>query len=512
MILNNQIPNKDYVYNALLRYNYLPIGKKHPDDIPFKVFTTEEFTPDLADQMLCVAKPRKNKGYDQIEYRVTRLPNVTRLMHIPHPLPYARLCQCISNNWNKSAIIRICQNPNSHLKPAKHDNDRLIMGEYEHLEQVSMIDGEKFPDLSSKLQISTGKFYKVTADISSFFPSIYTHTIPWALVGRDKTKADSGGKKLWYNQLDILQRELKRRESLGIPIGPATSNIISEIILSEVDETLLRTDKTYQFTRYIDDYEYYCETREQADNFILNLEQELRKYLLNLNPRKVKIEELPISYQEQWIITLKNYLPLQEKLSPRDVMSFLDSAVDLQKHHPEKNVLKYAARFIANSNKLDRQSADFFLKYLIALAVYNPSVLPVLCQIAKENDIGSDLDIIPVLKQSIKFQRSDAICWCLYLMGICGITVSEKLSETIIETNDCMSMGMLIALKQHEHKVCTFLNDLKLKTNYNLDQYWILLHQLAPSGKIFDNYLEKSGLKFLRDNNVEFIKPVNSQT
>ena len=370
--MSNQFPDKDYVYNALLRYNYLPIGKKNPDDIPFKVFSTEDFTPVLANQMLCATKPRKNKGYDQIEYRITRLPNVTRLIHIPHPLPYARLCQCISENWNEAAIIRMCKNPISHLKPTKHDNGRLIMGEYERLEQVSMMDGEKFPDLRSKLEISTGKFYRVKADISSFFPSIYTHTIPWALVGRDKAKADSGGKKLWYNQLDVLQRELKRSESQGIPIGPATSNIISEIILSEVDKTLHQIDKTYQFTRYIDDYECYCETREQADDFILNLERELRKYLLNLNPKKVLIEELPIGYQEQWIITLRSHLPSEQQPRPRNIMSFLDLAVNLQKRYPEKNVLKYAARALANSKKFDHNSANFFLKYLIALAVHNP--------------------------------------------------------------------------------------------------------------------------------------------
>ena len=46
--MSNQIPDKDYVYNALLRYNYLPLGKKYPDDIPYKVFSTEDFTPEVA--------------------------------------------------------------------------------------------------------------------------------------------------------------------------------------------------------------------------------------------------------------------------------------------------------------------------------------------------------------------------------------------------------------------------------------------------------------------------------
>ena len=142
------------------------------------------------------------------------------------------------------------------------------------------------------------------------------------------------------------------------------------------------------FVRYIDDYECYCETREEAEDFILKLEQELRNYLLSLNPKKVIVEELPLAYQDQWVIVLRNNIPPQRQPSPRDIMSFLDLAVDLQKHHPEGSVLKYATRTLANSKKFDENSADFFLKYLIALAVHRPNVLPILCQVAKENDAG----------------------------------------------------------------------------------------------------------------------------
>ena len=301
----NQIPDKHFVYNALLRYNYLPIGKKYPDDIPFAAFSTEDFTPDIADEMLeSYSRKRQDRGkvvgYDQIEYRATRFNLVTRLFHIPHPAPYAYLCKCLSEHWDK--LSHICENPNSREKPAKHDKGRRIMGEWADLEQISVMNYNKLSDARHRLKISTGKFYRVTADISSFFPSIYTHSIPWAVVGRDKAKGDSDP-QLWYNELDEAQRNVKRGETQGIPIGPATSHIISEFILSKVDGALRNA---YQFVRYVDDYECYCETREEAEDFILKLEQELRKYLLNLNPKKVLIEELPLTYQDQWVIHLIN--------------------------------------------------------------------------------------------------------------------------------------------------------------------------------------------------------------
>ncbi|MDE0398125.1 MAG: hypothetical protein OXL96_09995 [Candidatus Poribacteria bacterium] len=144
--MNNQIPDKDFVYNALLRYNYLPIGKKNPDDIPFPAFSTEDFTPDIADEMLETYKRKRQDtgkvtGYDQIEYRGTRFNLVTRLFHIPHPSPYARLCKCLSDNWDK--LSHICENPNSRETLAKYDKGRWIMGEYENLEQISVMNYSK---------------------------------------------------------------------------------------------------------------------------------------------------------------------------------------------------------------------------------------------------------------------------------------------------------------------------------------------------------------------------------
>ena len=257
----------------------------------------------------------------------------------------------------------------------------------------------------------------------------------------------------------------------------------------------------------------YCDTRAEADNFILNLERKLREYLLNLNPQKVLIEELPLGIQTEWIISLRGYLPSSRNPSPRDIMDFLDFTVDLQKRYPEANVLKYATRTLANSREFDKNSASFFLEYLIAIAVHTPSVLPILCQVAKKYNVGSDLQIDSVLKQSIKFQRSDAICWCLYFMGICNLAVSDELAKAIIETEDCMSMGMLIALNQYREKVVGFLdNKIDACSEYDCDQYWILIHELAPACSQFNYYRGESGLKFLREKNVHFIKPISTET
>jgi hypothetical protein len=502
--MSNQLPDKDYVYNGLLRYNYFPMVKEYLDEIP-PVFSSKDFTPDIAETIVHQGESRK-KGYDQIEYRATRFNNVTRLMHIPHPLPFARLCKCISDNWDK--LKHICENAESQIKPAQHVDDRLvILGEYEQLGtgRVVVMEKENFPDsIILKLGLSAGARYRASADISSCFPSIYTHSIPWALVGHNEAKSTSNNshRDLWYNKLDKCQRDTRRGETQGIPIGPATSNIISEIVLFKVDEVL--RDKKYRFIRFIDDYQCYCITREEAEKFIRDLEQELRKFLLNFNVKKVIVEELPLAYSAAWKIDLANHLPTEEKPTARKIVNFLDYAVNLQKHNPEGSVLKYATRSL--SKKIDENNAEIYTKYLISIAFHNPIVLPILCEVAKNHiNVISTQDFQPVIRQHIKFRRSDAICWCLYFLGMCNENIDVTLADAIIKTEDCMSMAMFIALRQHQEKVAEFLNKQNPESEYDCDQNWILIHELAKKSDKFEKYREKSGLNILWENGVHFI-------
>ena len=183
-------------------------------------------------------------------------------------------------------------------------------------------------------------------------------------------------------------------------------------------------------------------------------------------------------------------------------------------NYPEGSTLKYTARTLATSNKeFSDESAEVFLKYLVALAVHTSSVLPIVCQIAKKYSVGSDVEIDPVLEQAIKYHRSDAMCWCLYYMGICDQELNEEFATEIVKTQDCMAMGMLIALNQHREKVVEFLNiEINPDLKYDCDQYWLLTHELASDCPKFDDYREESGLEFLRSKNVSFIKPINKDS
>jgi len=222
--------DSDFVLEALLRHNYLPMQKKESEELP-PIFSSSTFTPNVARQLAAAKPDRQSKcapclGYDAVEYRLTRFNNVSRACAIPHPTAYALLCLCIHDNWSDLASIE--QNPSSIIRPRRHRDGRLIVMDYERSMEKQR----------AALVSRTGQRYVVTTDISNFFPSVYTHSIPWAAVGFDTAKATRGTRSVWYNKLDTCAQQMKRGETQGIAIGPATSNILIELILAVIDKKL----------------------------------------------------------------------------------------------------------------------------------------------------------------------------------------------------------------------------------------------------------------------------------
>ena len=80
--------------------------------------------------------------------------------------------------------------------------------------------------------------------------------------------------------------ELKKGETHGFLIGPHTSNLLSEIILTAVDNKLVAAG--WKYIRHIDDYTCHVLSYEKAQEFLIDLRSCLREYDLSLNHKKSK--------------------------------------------------------------------------------------------------------------------------------------------------------------------------------------------------------------------------------
>lgn len=279
---------------GLFQHNYLPHQHDDKEELP-PIFSSTKFTPQIAQKLLAL-KCRK-EGYDILPYRRTRHPNIPRIMGIPHPRAYVELVFKIAENW-ESHIAELCQSPNSEIGFEKHDDGRIIVQKYNRIDP----DGDSADE--SPLT-NFGKQFRLKTDITNFFHSIYSHSLPWALVGHKVAKKEREDSK-WFNAIDWAVRSCQRGETKGVPIGPATSNLLSEIILDKVDKAM--RVHGFEFSRYIDDYKVYTKTSEEADRFLVLLSEELGKYSLNLNPRKTVISKLPVPDKDDWVGEINLFL------------------------------------------------------------------------------------------------------------------------------------------------------------------------------------------------------------
>ena len=67
-----------------------------------------------------------------------------------------------------------------------------------------------------------GRRCVVRTDVTQFYSSLYTHSIPWALEGKPAAKQNIG-KNTGPNRLDKALQGMMDGQTMGVPIGPDTS-------------------------------------------------------------------------------------------------------------------------------------------------------------------------------------------------------------------------------------------------------------------------------------------------
>ncbi len=492
-VLLQMSSDKKFLLRALLQYNYFPSQKRNKEELP-PILNSKSLTPEISEKLIKLSY--RKDGYDQVEYKQTRYNNVPRPLSIPHPIPYTKLCHSLHDNWEK--LEYITQTENSLIIPQKHSDGRIIIMDYENTKKK----------IERHIKLSFNRKFYVNTDILNFYPSIYSHSIPWTLAGFEKAKEERN-QDVWFNQIDKYQRLTKRNETNGVPIGPATSNIISELILARIDKKL--NDEDFKFIRFIDDYTAYFDTYEKAEKFIRRLSEELSEYKLLLHVEKTIIEQLPSPSSSEWIVDLTTRKPDKENISPTNIIRFLDYAVTKQATNPDGSILKYAVKSIIYDVKDDL--AELLLQYLLSLCIKYPILLPLLDilfgKITFDSGCPCTYQLLKILNEHTINKRSDAMTWTLYYLNKFSQSIPEKIAKEVISSKDCISISFLYLSKQHDKEVIDFCNSLDKSDLFLLDKYWLLLYQLFFDGKISNPYkndndkgevfniLENEGVSFI---------------
>lgn len=452
-----------------------------------------------------IRKPTfSNKWRGYINYESMRNTNIPRNIGIPTPMGHELLCKTLRNHWTELTEyfkIKTTGQPRIisriHIRKMQ-DKKALFLMNYKNWTD----DGTPEPD------IYLGKRYMIHADISKCYPSIYTHAIPWALVGKDTAKTNVKNHKAWYNQIDHFARIAKNGETHGLLIGPHTSNILSEIILCAIDENLSK--KYMSYIRNIDDYICYVNTKEEVDNFIIDLNRELRKYDLLMNHKKTEIYELPICVVETWVHKIQNHIATFQKFKEyvdyKEVQAFIDFTIKLVSENADNNsIILYAVKALKDFN-LTKNAQEYLIKSAVSLSLLYPYLVPILGEFIFEkyevdtNQIQKYANMI--YEKYIQKNNYEACSFAL-LYAIDSNSKIDSIDVEIIKSSqDCilMLMAFIYCKKNNLTSEVEQLEQYAEELKGEMDQYWLFVYECLTLGNLTDEW------RAMKKNKVSFLK------
>ncbi|MEF8719478.1 MAG: RNA-directed DNA polymerase [Candidatus Accumulibacter necessarius] len=226
-------------------------------------------------------------------HNLARSGTLRRKLSIPNPVNQYQVARAIVEGWK--TVKTACA-----LSPFSLTTPRYLKHGARAINPVSAFDAIPVARARSR----TASRYLLTTDLSQFYPSIYTHSIPWALHTKSVAKAKQNDYTLLGNVLDLAIRNGQDKQTIGIPIGPDTSLVIAEVILSSVDSRLGGAITKRGF-RYIDDIGCGFRTIAEAEETLGQLQHLIGDLQLQLNPKKTRIIELPSEIEASWVPHLR---------------------------------------------------------------------------------------------------------------------------------------------------------------------------------------------------------------
>lgn len=476
--------------------------------------TTEHLGKHLAKLILVIKAGYPKKGSvvrpssSKCEhFTVPKSKNYRRLISIPNPFHQILLAETITDNWVN--IESFTNTSNLSLSPL-HLSDPV-----HGTRCFTKID---FHDNKRKLSLINGARYVLKFDITRFYASIYTHSIPWALHTKAKAKIDRMRSPLFGNAIDADLRNTQDGQTNGIPIGPDTSRVIGEVIATAIDVLLSSKIKNIKGVRIVDDFFLYFQNYRQVEEATAIIHQCLADYHLEHNNAKFEILELPIPMTNKWAGFLGKFefrgTPKQQET---DVFYYFNLAFELAKEYPEDYVISYAiARFLSiYVNKIVWPVLESFLLHTLFL---ESKVIRNISRIAlayKEAGYAIDYEKWYSFINNFIVANHDRgqpyeISWACWLAKQLSIKLTRQ-SVNVIN----LSSNSAVALTALDLRSSKLLES-KLDTTYwrtlctidNLySENWLLIYESAKKGWIKQSksfFDSDPFFKAMYDNNVYF--------
>ena len=261
-------------------------------------------------------------------YKISHKKKEFRELNVPHPRSQlivvdfyeqykeSIIYYCSQSSFSIRAPRRIATHKfykdNLHKSKLSDDSSIIEENDKEYKNQKSFFSYEDYSNIhkfyeSPRYHRCEKKYNKLLKlDISKCFDSIYTHSIAWALLGKQAAKeglANNALKNTFADRFDKLMQNINYGETNGIIIGPELSRIFAEIILQAADKKIelvlgtnhgLKNKVDFEMLRYVDDYFIFYNEEQDKNTIVETAQHTLKEYKLHLNSTKEIEYEKPL--------------------------------------------------------------------------------------------------------------------------------------------------------------------------------------------------------------------------
>lgn len=451
-----------------------------------------------------------------------------RVLHILNPLNYLKLADLIIQN--KSDIF-------SNIPSSTYSNSKAS---YASDISKRCIVPESIPFSifqQNKLKASMSKRYEVRLDVANFYPTIYTHSISWAFLGKDKAKQiwgmDKSKRKSHFldsdiklydlgDDIDRLLRNCNECQTHGIPVGPDVSFLIGELIMSRIDASMMNKYPTG--FRYYDDYTFYVDREEDANEIYQTLQAELRHYGLEINEAKFIIRKSPYAINEEYKRDINTVRMSDSKTGMREeLLRLFDLMWKCAELKPEKThtIFKYGLQFLINQHiGLKEDNKGIYEALLYKTAVIKPSLLPQVCKILDISPTKPTVDLLKemvyaILLNHVPYAQDNEVAWALWICKKYGIMIEKDMTLRIIDMRS--TICSIILFDVLHSKQPEILADVEVKSRIDkirkswnesslYGEDWLLMYESSEQGWIpkDDIIIADPFFKILHDNQIKF--------
>ncbi|WP_244552156.1 RNA-directed DNA polymerase [Paenibacillus sp. ov031] len=460
-------------------YNLIKCGF-FSDNLPSQVFTSIEIAeflkanPSMINLSSTSLKSRKIESTPCLFISSYKSDLERRIIAIPHIDLYLMLCEAIEKH-RRVIEYKLRQNQHS----------------YSNIIAPNQIRGYKvfsrfMKNYHDRTIYSAGYKYLLKIDLSKCYENIYTHSLTWALYGKeqskDELKKSPSLRNLTYasyDEFDKLVRSINNNETKGIPTGPLSSRIVSEIILTSIDEIL--SGKGHHFKRYVDDYNFYFRTESEINEFIPLFQNILYDYKMHINTEKTQISKYPYQLNQDFTKILKEH-----DFSKDGYLKYIEKMIEL--HQNNKGVLKYGLK-ILSSHTIPNKEKKLVFSHLVNIILSFPNMAEYVHNVIINNSFTFDRSIQQninnILASCLNYKHELETIWLLCVMGSLNMEIEVKNLVNIIVHAEPLSTIMALDYVQkkglnRENEIKISKSDLKSKlineTIYG--DKWILIYEI----------------------------------